>query len=325
MARVAITDGMDEKSVNRLIDAGHEVIQSHYETQQIHQGALRDFDAVVIRSATKLDRSGISSSVIEGGKLGFIGRAGVGVDNIDIDAATEFGIVVCNTPGASTQSVAELTIGHLIASTRHITTADKKLKNGEWAKKELRGSELGGKNLGLIGYGRIARRVAQFAKALGMKIHAFDPYVDISAVDESECIMHEEIDDLFETCTHISIHCNLTDETKHLVNSRTISMMPSIGSDGIECGNHIVNCSRGGIVDESAATFALENGILSSLALDVYEEEPLGNSPLLNLEKFHGTPHIAASTFEAQERIGSEMVDLLIEYLEGNTPKTALN
>jgi len=325
MARVAITDGMDEKSVDRLVNAGYEVTQNHYGLEQLQQGSLGDFNAVVIRSATKLDRDTLSASVSNGGKLGFIGRAGVGVDNIDIAAATEFGIIVCNTPGASTQSVAELTIGHLIASARHISSADKKLKNGEWAKKDLRGSELGGKNLGLIGYGRIARRVARIANALGMNIHAFDPYVDFSSLGGLECTVHEDIDNIFRQCTHISLHCNLTSETKHLVNSRTIGLMPGIGNDGINCGNHIVNCSRGGIIDESAANLALEKGILSSLALDVYENEPLGDSPLLGLDNFHGTPHIAASTLEAQERIGSEMVDLLIDYLDGNKPKTALN
>ncbi len=322
MARIAVTDGMSSKAVEILENNGHEVVLRHYTPEEINSGCLSVFDAVVIRSATKMLSKQISASTTEKGGLRFIGRAGVGVDNIDISEASKFNIKVCNTPSASTRSVVELTIGHLIASTRSIATADRKLREGKWAKKDLRGSEIGGKRLGLVGFGRIARGVSDAARALGMEIHAYDPYIrDIP----KGITIHKEVDDLFRNCTHISIHCNLTEETRHLVNSFRISLMPKIGADGIDCGNHIVNCARGGIVDEEAASIALKNGDLCSLALDVFENEPLGNSPLLSMESFHGSPHIAASTLEAQSRIGVEMAELLIEFFENGNTSTSLN
>ena len=268
MARIAVTDGMSDEAVEILENAGHEVVLRHHEPEEIANGSLLEFDAVVIRSATKLPSEQISASVNDSGGIRFIGRAGVGVDNIDIVEATKKGITVCNTPGASTRSVVELTIGHLIASTRHIATADRTLRNGEWAKKKLRGSEIGGKRLGLIGFGRIARGVASIASSFGMEVHAFDPFVDEAPEGVQ---LHDDVDEIFRYCTHISVHCNLNEQTRNLVNSERISMMPGIGLDGIECGNHIVSCARGGVVDESAASMALESRQLTSLALDVFE------------------------------------------------------
>ena len=322
MARVAVTDGMSDQAVKILEEAGHEVVLRHHEPDQIVGGSLAEFDAVVIRSATKLSSKHISASVTKNGGIRFIGRAGVGVDNIDIHEATKNGITVCNTPGASTRSVVELTIGHLIASTRHITTADRTLRNGNWAKKQLRGSEIGGKRLGLIGFGRIARGVASIASSFGMEVHAHDPFVHLAPKDVK---LHDDVDEIFSSCTHISIHCELNEQTKNLVNYERISMMPGIGIDGIECGNHIVSCARGGVIDESAASMALDSGQLASLALDVFEKEPLTNSDLLRHESFHGSPHIAASTLEAQARIGTEMAGLLIEYFETGKCGNSLN
>ena len=322
MARVAVTDGMSDEAVEILENAGHEVVLRHHKPEEIANGSLLEFDAVVIRSATKLPSEQIAASVNDNGGIRFIGRAGVGVDNIDISEATKKGITVCNTPGASTRSVVELTIGHLIASTRHIATADRTLRNGEWAKKQLRGSEIGGKRLGLIGFGRIARGVASIASSFGMEVHAFDPFVD----EAPEGIqLHDDVDEIFRYCTHISVHCNLNEQTRNLVNSERISMMPGIGLDGIECGNHIVSCARGGVVDETAASMALESRQLTSLALDVFEVEPLAESDLLRHDSFHGSPHIAASTLEAQARIGTEMAGLLIEYFETGKCNNSLN
>ena len=322
MARIAVTDGMSDQAVEILEEAGHEVVLRYHEPEQIVRGSLAEFDAVVIRSATKLSSKEISASVTDNGGIRFIGRAGVGVDNIDIPEATKKGITVCNTPGASTRSVVELTIGHLIASARHITRADRTLRNGKWAKKQLRGSEIGGKRLGLIGFGRIARGVASIASFFGMEVHAYDPFVHSTPKDVK---LHDDVDEIFSSCTHISVHCNLNEQTKNLVNYERISMMPGIGIDGIECGNHIVSCARGGVIDESAASIALDSGQLASLALDVFEKEPLTNSDLLRHESFHGSPHIAASTLEAQARIGTEMAGLLIEYFETGKCDNSLN
>jgi D-3-phosphoglycerate dehydrogenase len=322
MARIAVTDGMSDEAIKMLENEGHVVVLRHYDPDEISSGSLAEFDAVVIRSATKLPEEQISASVKQSGGIRFIGRAGVGVDNIDIEAATKNGIIVCNTPGASTRSVVEITIGHLIASTRNIVTADRTLRDGEWAKKRLRGTEIGGKSLGLIGFGRIARGVAQAASSFGMEIHAYDPFVDDSAEGVT---LHDSVDEIFRNCTHVSIHCNLTDETRNLVNAERISYMPGIGADGIDCGNHIVSCARGGIVDEEAALQALVSGQLRSLALDVFATEPLGQSALLDHDSFHGSPHIAASTMEAQARIGIEMASLLIEFFESGKTSTSLN
>ena len=325
MGRVAVTDGMDEKAIKMITDQGHEVIVKHYTKEELLSGILVDFDAVVVRSATKLTKEVIEASAIDGKGLKFIGRAGVGVDNIDIGTATKNNIVVCNTPRASTKSVVEMTIAHLLSSCRNIATADRKLRNSVWAKKELLGTELSGKSLGLIGYGRIAQGVGNIAKALGMDLHAYDPYVPKEIAKKNNCRLHNDVDSIFRMCTHVSIHCNLTEETYHLVNSSRINLMPGIGDDGIDCGNHLINCARGGIVDEVAALEALETGQLSSLALDVFEKEPAIDNPLFNHENFHGTPHIGAATKEAQARIGIEIASLIIETLNGQKPNTSLN
>ena len=325
VGRIAVTDGMSEAAVKVLEAAGHEVVLQHYTPEELLSGALADFDAVVVRSATKMTDEAIRASRTESEGIGFIGRAGVGVDNIDITTATECEVVVCNTPGASTLSVVELTIGHLIASARHIPKADRTLRSGEWAKKSLRGTEIGGKRLGLIGYGRIARGVGEVAKAMGMVLHTFDPYISRDVTEASQCTLHDDVDELFRLCTHISIHCNLSPETHHLVNSERLSMMPGVGADGTICGNHIVNCARGGIVDEAAVLAALETGQLSSAALDVYEIEPPAGNALLEHPDFHGSPHIGAATLEAQARVGEEMVGLLIDYFNGDRPVSAIN
>ena len=313
VARIAVTDGMAEEAVSKLMDAGHEVDMS--------PDQLNGFDAVVIRSATKMTEGAIAAAPT----LKLIGRAGVGVDNIDLEAATDAGILVCNTPGSSTRSVVELTIGHLLASARHITTADRSLRAGEWAKKSLKGTELSGKRLGFIGFGRIAQGVGEIARALGMELHAFDPYLPSEVAHEQGCVLHEDVNDVFRLCTHIAIHCNLTDETRHLVNAETLALMPGIGADGIACGNHLVSCARGGIVNEEDALEALETGGLASCALDVFETEPVGDNPILQHPNFHGTPHIGAATSEAQARIGFEMAELIIGFFNGDTPKSVVN
>ena len=324
MPRILISDGMSDESIRKLRELGYEVIEKHYSQEELLSGVLNDYDAIVVRSATKLNEE-VLSTVKEDRGIKFIGRAGVGVDNISIEVATKKKIIVCNTPQSSTQSVVELTIGHLISSTRHIATGDRKLRNNIWAKKELRGTELSGKNLGLVGFGRIAQGVSKVASALGMNIHCYDPFINENIANENNCTIHSNVDDLFRNCTHISIHCNLNENTYHLVNEERINMMPEYGFDGSKCGRHIVNCARGGIIDEEATFNALSNGLLMSLALDVYENEPLYGSKLIELENFHGTPHIGASTIEAQNRIGQEMVTLLIDFFSDNRPHSALN
>ena len=323
MMRVAVTDGMAKEAVKKLENAGCEVIQEFIEHEDLINGALSEFDAVIVRSATKISEEMMQASLP---RLKVIGRAGVGVDNIDVDAASRLGLPVVNAPRASTQSVVELTIGHLLGSLRFIPRADRSLRSGEWAKKELKGTELFGKRLGLIGFGRIAQGVANVAQAFGMEVHSYDPYLPLSVAKKAGVTMHKNVDNLFKTCTHISVHCNLTDETHHLINQKRISMMPGVDPFNLKCGNHIVNCARGGIVDEDAALEALNSEQLTSLALDVFEHEPIDpSSPLLQHIHFHGTPHIGAATLEAQHRVGLDIVGAVLTVLNGGIAETTVN
>ncbi|MBT4391150.1 MAG: 3-phosphoglycerate dehydrogenase [Euryarchaeota archaeon] len=325
MGNILVTDGMAESAVKDLRKLGHKVTEKYFQPEELEGGILVNYDAIVVRSATKLNEKILSVSKKLSGGLGFIGRGGVGVDNIDIEAASKFDIVVCNTPQSSTQSVVEITIGHLLSSVRYISKGTSDLKNGKWTKKSLRGTELSGKNLGLIGFGRIAQGVAQIAEALGMNLHCYDPYLPKEIAKEKNCTLHDNVDDVFKNCTHISIHCNYSDETHHLVNSSRIMMMPLSGDDGVNCGRHIVNCARGGILNEDDILKSLNNGELSTVSMDVFEKEPPGLIDLINHENFQGTPHIGAATLEAQMRIGKEMVTLLDDYFNGKVPHSKLN
>ena len=319
MAKIAVTDGMDEKAVLRLQKAGHEVVLGHIGVDELKGGALKSFDAIIVRSATKLTSEVLEAS---GEKLRVIGRAGVGVDNIDLKAAERRGITVVNAPQASTQSVVELTLGHLLASIRHLSRADRSLRSGKWEKSRLKGSELAGKALGLIGFGRIAQSVGRVAQAIGMEVHAYDPYLPPKIAKSHGTRLHKSLDSLFSNCTHISVHCNLTKETHHLVNAERIASMPHIGKDGARCGSHIINCARGGIVDEDAVVAALKSRVLTSAALDVFEVEPVDpNHPLLQMEHFHGTPHTGASTVEAQARVGMDIATNVHAVLSGRSCK----
>ena len=321
MARIAVTDGMAPAAVAVLEKAGHDVVQGYIEESELLNGELKDFDAIIVRSATKLSSDVIDASV----GLKVIGRAGVGVDNIDLESAGSAGIMVVNAPNASTQSVVELAIGHLLSSLRHIPKSDRGMREGKWEKKQMKGTELSGKCLGLIGFGRIAQGVARVAKSLGMEIHTYDPYLPPKVAKAQGAYLHKKVDSLFKTCTHISIHCNLTEETHHLVNKKRMGMMPG-KKGGIVCGNHIVNCARGGIVDEEALLEALENGIITSAALDVFEVEPLPEGyALIQHENFHGTPHIGAATLEAQHRVGIDIAKAVITALSGEKPSTLVN
>ena len=323
MMRVAVTDGMAKEAVKKLENAGCDVIQEFIEHDDLVNGALAEFDAVIVRSATKISQEMMQASLP---RLKVIARAGVGVDNIDVDAASRLGLPVVNAPRASTQSVVELTIGHLLGSLRFIPRADRSLRSGQWAKKELKGTELFGKRLGLIGFGRIAQGVAKVAQAFGMEVHSYDPYLPLSVAKKVGVTMHKNVDNLFKTCTHISVHCNLTDETHHLINQKRISMMPGVDPFNLKCGNHIVNCARGGIVDEGAALAALNSGQLTSLALDVFEHEPVDPaSPLLEHMNFHGTPHIGAATLEAQHRVGLDIAEAVLTVLHGGIADTTVN
>ena len=185
----------------------------------------------------------------------------------------------------------------------------------------MKGTELSGKNLGLIGFGRIAQGVGSIAQALGMSVHTYDPYLPPKVAKAQNTTLHKKVETLFSNCTHISVHCNLNDETHHLVNAKRMALMPGRSNDGIRCGNHIVNCARGGIIDEQALLDSLNSGQLASAALDVFEIEPVpAQSPLLQHEHFHGTPHIGAATMEAQARVGLDIARAIMTCLLYTSP-----
>jgi len=309
MAHILVNDPLDDRAVALLLEAGHEIDSRRATQGEIESGILARYDAVIIRSMTKLSANSIELGAK--GSLKVIARAGVGTDNVDLQAATKANVIVVNAPAASSEAVAELALGLLLSCARHICDGDRSMRSGEWAKKRLSGHEIRGKKLGLVGYGRIAREVAARARSFGMEIHTFDPYINKDEICE-EVTFHPSIKSLFEVCSHISVHCMLTDETYHLVNSDVLKMMGG-------GPNVLVNCARGGIIDENAAFKALERGILSACALDVFEDEPIDTEhPLLTHPNFIGTPHIGAATIEAQQRVAAQTAQNLLSALEGN-------
>ena len=195
--------------------------------------------ALIVRSRTK-----VTADVLASFRLKVVGRAGVGVDNIDLEAATAAGVRVVNAPRASTHSVVELTMAHLLGSVRFLGPSDRAMREGRWIKKEAKGTELSGKRLGLVGYGRIARGVAAVAVALGMEVHAYDPYLPEDVDIAPATTLHGDLDDLFRSCTHISLHCGLTPETHHMVDARRLNLMPQTGADGVAAGPFGQLCTR---------------------------------------------------------------------------------
>ena len=314
MARILANDGIDEKSKSKLEKMGHTVYVEKINQEQLIDAGLQDFDCIIVRSATTLDGTILEANTGGDSKLRLVIRAGVGLDNIDIKSAESLGLTIRNTPNASTNAVVELTIAHLISNSRSFIGANLDMREGKWTKKNLVGTELSGKNLGLIGFGRIAKGVARIAQTLGMKVHTYDPFVTDQQSNESDVTFHDTIDSLFSSCSHISVHCAMTSETKGMVNAGLVRRMPDISPNGVRCGRHIVNCSRGGIVNEDDMLELLESGFLTSLGIDVFENEPNANPKLSAHRSVSSTPHIGAATIEAQERIGEEIVSIVSSF-----------
>ena len=319
--KIIVTDGLAAGAIKQLTGAGHEVVKKKLSKEELAAGALAEWDAIIIRSATTVSAAVIQAAASKpGSKLRLVARAGVGVDNVDLKAASAAGIMVVNSPLSATNSVVELALAHLLSQARKITLADRGLREGKWLKNECVGHELAGKNLGFIGFGRIGQGLGRVAKALGMNIHVYDPFLPQAVIDQMGATRHASVPDVFRACTHITIHAFLSPETKHMVNFNMIKLMPGVAPDGTKCGNHIVNCGRGGIIDEVGAAEALKAGVLTSLALDVFEKEPCGKSPLMDSDAFQGSPHVGASTIEAQNRVGAEIAGAVIAALDGSPP-----
>jgi D-3-phosphoglycerate dehydrogenase len=286
--RIILTDGLDDVGVSVLEKEAEVVKKSGISAEEL-KNELKDYDAIIIRSRTKITREMIDV----GTRLKVIGRAGVGVDNIDLDAAKEKEIVVVNAPSATTESVAELTLGLIFALAREIPRADASMKRGEWAKKDFMGTELYGKTLGIIGFGRIGSTVGQMASAMGMRINACCDFT----IPETIRIIGGELlmmDDIIERSDFIAVHTPLTEKTHGLIDAATIARM----KDGV----YIVCTARGGIIDETALLAALNSGKVAGAALDVFEKEPPSNVELITHPHVIASPHIAGQTSEAQRR-----------------------
>ncbi len=301
MAKILVTDGMDAKAAAALKELGHEVVEEFYAPEVLAE-KVKNADAMVVRSATKVPAA-ILDSAAEAGQLKVVIRAGVGVDNIDCVHAKEVGIAVRNTPAASSSAVAELALAHMFAVARHLPAANVTMRGDEWNKKAYKGIELGGKTLGLIGFGRIARSLAEKASALGMKVIYTDIVGKFDGFDQFE---YMEKEDILKNSDFVSLHIPFIKELGATIAADEIAIMKD--------GAYLINCARGGVVDEAALVEALKSGKLSAAAVDVFECEPTSNKELINLPNVSCTPHVGASTKEAQARIGEEIVSIIKEY-----------
>ncbi|MGC2111498.1 MAG: phosphoglycerate dehydrogenase [Candidatus Korobacteraceae bacterium] len=275
-------------------------------------GELANADAIVVRSATFVDAAMMDKAP----KLRVIGRAGVGVDNVDLDAATKRGIVVMNTPGGNAVAVAEHTFGLMLSLARSLVRAHVTMREGKWEKKTLQGTELRGKTLGIVGLGRVGVEVSRRALAFGMKVVAHDPYVAPSLAQQLNVTM-VPLDELFAQSDYITLHVGLTPQTQGIVNADTIRKMKK--------GVKLVNCARGELLNEVAVIEALQSGQLGGAGLDVYSHEPLKDSPLATMPNVILTPHIAGSTHEAQEAVGVQIALQVREYLTKGVIQNAVN
>lgn len=297
--RILVTDGMSKAGIAKLTAMGHEVVEQFYEPDALGE-ALQGFDCVVVRSKTKVRSKHIDEAAK--GNLKLIIRGGVGVDNIDVEYAESKGISVRNTPRASSASVAELALGHMFALARYINISNVTTRQGKWNKKQYEGTEIAGKTLGLIGFGRIAQELAWRAHALGMKV----VYYDIFAKDGFANYTAMSLEELLKVSDYVSLHIPMPADKKPVLAEAELALMKPTA--------FLINAARGGVVSEKALLSALKEGKLAGAALDVFEEEPTTNMELCNLDNVSITPHIGGQTAEAQDRIGDEIVSIISDF-----------
>lgn len=301
MYRVLTSDGLEQGAADKLMAAGIEVVNEFY-TKEVLGEELKKFDAVVVRSATKITADVLD--IAAEGKLKLVIRAGVGVDNIDIIHAHKKGITVKNTPNASSDSVAELAIAHMFAIARFLGTSNYTMRNGEWNKKKYEGIELSGKTLGIVGMGRIGRSLAKKAEALGMKV----VYNDLFGKQDNLVNEFLPLEGVLKTSDFLSLHVPYDKNAGSLIGKKEFDIM----KDGI----YIVNCARGKVVNEDDLIEALNSGKVAGAGIDVFAQEPTANKDLVNHPRVSVTPHIGASTKEAQDRIGEEVVTTIKDFFK---------
>ncbi|MCA9976781.1 MAG: phosphoglycerate dehydrogenase [Anaerolineales bacterium] len=309
MFQILISDKLGKAGLERL----DQMADVHYDLKLgLNQAELKaiipDYDALIVRSDTQVTAQLLAAAT----NLKIVGRAGIGIDNIDVNAATRQGIIVMNTPGANSVATAEQTMALMLAVNRHLVAAHNSVAAGEWSRAQFMGTDLDGKTLGIIGYGYIGHLVARRAKAFGMKVLAYDPFVS----DDTEARL-VDLPELLAQSDIITLHSVVTPESTHIINAATIAQM----KDGVV----IVNVARGKLVDEQALAAALQSGKVRAAALDVYQQEPPTESPLIGLPNVTHTPHLGASSKEAQRRVGVEIVEQVVDALRGTDYRNVVN
>src|SRR3989339_633645 len=310
--KVLASDKLEEIGLKMFRDAGIEAEMKTGLPEEELIKIIPEYDALVVRSETK-----VTPKIIEAGKkLKIIGRAGVGVDNIDLPTATKNGVIVVNSPEGNTVAAAEHTWAMLLSMARNIPQAHSKLKSGVWDKKSFKGVEVLNKTLGVIGLGKIGRRVASYAIGMGMHVIAYDPFVTADYA-KSLGVELKTVDEIIKEADFITFHIPKTKETAGMINAAMIAKMKK--------GVRLVNVARGGIIDEKALYDALKSGQVKAAALDVFEKEPCESSPLFELDNIVVTPHLGASTIEAQVNVAIDVAEQIIEVLRGGAARSAVN
>jgi D-3-phosphoglycerate dehydrogenase len=314
MIKILVSDKLSEEGLKILKDVKEFQVDVKTDLKpDALKEAIKEYDALVVRSATKVTKDVINAA----DKLKVIGRAGVGLDNVDLDAATAKGIIVMNTPAGNTISTAEHTFSMILALSRNIPQAAKSMKEGKWDRNKFMGVELYNKVLGIVGFGRIGKEVATRALAFGMKVLAYDPFLS-KEVAESLGVEVVELKDIFEKADYITVHTPLTDETKHMISTKEFAMMKK--------GVRMINCARGGIIDEAALIEAIKEGKVAGAAMDVFEQEPLPQeNAFAATDNVITTPHLGASTEEAQVNVAIEVAEIIRDALLGRGIRNAAN
>ncbi|MFC4551769.1 MULTISPECIES: phosphoglycerate dehydrogenase [Halorussus] len=310
--KVLVTDPIADAGLERIREAGHDVETAYDVEGDALLSAVSDANALVVRSGTE-----VTADVFEAAPdLVIVGRAGIGVDNIDIDAATEHGVIVANAPEGNVRAAAEHTVAMAFAAARSIPQAHTRLKNGEWAKGDYLGTEVNGKTLGVVGLGRVGQEVAKKLDSLGMELVAYDPYISEDRADQlgAELV---DLDECLDRADFLTVHTPLTPETEDLISEAELAQLE---------GGYVVNCARGGVVDEAALAEAVEDGVLAGAAVDVFADEPVSeDNPLLSVEDVVVTPHLGASTSAAQENVATSTADQVVAAFEEQPVINALN